>query len=49
MFKISGLITPPCGTPSVVGVKPTPASTTPALSQPAIIFRAGNIPSAERR
>jgi len=33
---VGGVITPPCGTPSLVGANPVPASTMPAFSQPAI-------------
>jgi len=44
-FSISGLLTPPCGVPSLVGAS-IPSSTTPAFSQPAIMSLAGNDPSA---
>jgi hypothetical protein len=44
-FIINGLITPPCGVPSSVGVN-VPSSITPAFSHPAIMSLAGNDPSA---
>ena len=42
---VGGVITPPCGVPSPVGVN-APSSITPAFSQPAIMSLAGNDPSA---